>query len=132
MHATALYCGHLCMTCDMHVHVISKHHKHKNIGPDIMGISNFSTLVFLINNWASIISKSPIWSMLKFWPDPHLFKSPGPKTPFGPFIVTPYNFGLLAQSIAQSENNFLGPIPISGSSRSKTILGLSRTWAQSH
>ena len=74
-----------------------------------MGIFNFSTLVFLINNWASIISKSPIWSMLNFWPDPHLFKSPGPKTPFGPFIVTPYNFGLLAQSIAQSENNFLGP-----------------------
>ena len=100
-----------------------------------------------------MITKSPILSMLKFWPDPHLFKSPGPKTPFWACIVTLYNFGLLAQSITQSENNFLGPnlllglfvtfykiapygpvsihsennflgpIPISGSSRSKTIFG---------
>ena len=48
-----------------------------------MGISNFSTLVFLIKNWASIISKSPIWSMLKFWPDPHLFNLLGPKLLLG-------------------------------------------------
>ena len=89
MHAKAVNCGHLYMACDMHVQII---------GPDVLGFPNFTTLVknyklgfndYKNPQYGPLVVSGPIRSFIKVsWA----------QNSFWACIVTPYNFGLLAQS----------------------------------
>ena len=118
-----IYVWHVICMC-MLSHSITKHKKN---GPDVLGFPNFTTLVKNYKLGFNYLFQVEILALSAS------LKVSSAQNSFWAWIVTPYNFRLMAQSKSQLENIFLGPIfnfwYLMVQNNFWARLGL---WAQSH
>ena len=125
-----IYVWHVICMC-MLSHSMFKH-KINWVGPDVLGIFNFTTLEKINYKLGFFDYINPQCASCNFWPDPQLLKSPGPKTPFGPVCNSLQTLACWPSPNPNQKTIFWAQILISSSSRSKTIWARLGLWAQSH